>query len=170
MRKAFVQCICSWLQSIACPNHNNGYLYTPRRKAGCLLLLQSDNVTTQSYTTLERSFHHSYSQNRTTQKIRKIIDTTQTSLTNWSLYTPLAWVRSSVAVGTAASQLLSKNFEVCSSKNIHVFMRHKHLMFNTLETQYALCQYWYMKIEQFSSLNMKDPRNILATFIQSSIA
>ncbi len=25
----------------------------------------------------------------------------------------------------------------CSSKNIHVFMRHKHLMFNTLETQYC---------------------------------
>jgi hypothetical protein len=39
---------------IACPNHNNGSVYTPRRKAGCLLLLQSYNVTTQSFTTLEQ--------------------------------------------------------------------------------------------------------------------
>jgi hypothetical protein len=40
-------------KSIACPTHN-GSLYTPRRKAGCLLLLQSDDVTSQSYTTLEQ--------------------------------------------------------------------------------------------------------------------
>ncbi len=36
------------------------------------------------------------------------------------------------------SHLLLKNFEVCSSKDIHVFMGHKNLMFNTLKTQYVL--------------------------------
>ncbi len=113
-------------KSIACPNHNNGSTYTPRRKAGCLLLLQSDDVTS-------KAILHCNSEN-------------------------------------FPSQLLSKNFEVCSSNDIHIFMRHKHLMFNTLEMQYVLCQYQYMKIEQFSSLDMKGPRNILATTFQGSIA
>ncbi len=41
--------------------------------------------------------------------------------------------------------------------DIHTFMEHKNLMFNTLKTQYMLRQYWYMKIEQFSSLDVKGP-------------
>ncbi len=67
-------------KSIACPNHNNGSAYTPRRKAGCLLLLQSDDFTSKA-------------------------------ILYWnSEYFP--------------SQLLSKNVEVCSSNDIHIFMRH----------------------------------------------
>ncbi len=53
-RKHLYNAFAHGCKGIACPNHNNGSLYTPRRKAGCLLLLQSDNVTTQSYTTLEQ--------------------------------------------------------------------------------------------------------------------
>ncbi len=41
-------------------------------------------------------------------------------------------------------------------------MEHKNLMLNTLEMQYELRQYWYRKIEQFSSLDVKGPRNILS--------
>jgi hypothetical protein len=37
------------------------------------------------------------------------------------------------------------------------FMEHKNLMFNTLKTQYVLRWYWYMKIEQFSSLDVIKP-------------
>ncbi len=53
-RKHLYNAFAHGCKSIACPNHNNGSAYTPRRKAGCLLLLQSDNVTKQSYTTLEQ--------------------------------------------------------------------------------------------------------------------
>ncbi len=46
---------CLWLSA--------RHVYHPRRKAGCLLLLQSDNVTEKIYYigTLN-TFHHSYSQ------------------------------------------------------------------------------------------------------------
>ncbi len=53
-RKHLYNAFAHGCKSIACPNHNNGFAYTPRRKAGCLLLLQSDNVTKQSYTTVEQ--------------------------------------------------------------------------------------------------------------------
>ncbi len=53
-RKHLYNAFAHGCTSIACPNHNNGSVYTPRRKAGCLILLQSDDVTTQSYTTLEQ--------------------------------------------------------------------------------------------------------------------
>jgi hypothetical protein len=93
-RKHLYNAFAHGCKSIACSNYNNGSAYTPRRKAGCLLLLQSDDVTSKA-------------------------------ILYWnSEYFP--------------SQLLSKNVEVCSSKDIHVFMRHKHLMFNTLEMQYVL--------------------------------
>ncbi len=49
-------------------------------------------------------------------------------------------------------------------------MEHNNLMVTTLKTQYVLHQYWYMKIEQFSPLDVKGPHNILATTIQGSIA
>ncbi len=49
-------------------------------------------------------------------------------------------------------------------------MEDKNLMVNTLKMQYVLHWNWYMKIEQFSSLDVKGPRNILATTIQGSIA
>jgi hypothetical protein len=41
--------------------------------------------------------------------------------------------------------------------DIHLFMEHKNLMFNTLKTQYVLQWYWYIKIEQFSSLDVIEP-------------
>jgi hypothetical protein len=41
--------------------------------------------------------------------------------------------------------------------DIHVFMEHKNLMFNTLKTQYVFRWYWYMNIEQFSSLDVIGP-------------
>ncbi len=46
--------------------------------------------------------------------------------------------------------------------NIHVFMDHKNLMFDTLKTQRVLC--WCTKIEEFSPMlhYIKGPRNILA--------
>ncbi len=46
--------------------------------------------------------------------------------------------------------------------NIHVFMGHKNLMFNTLKTQHVLR--WYTKIEEFSPMlhYIKGPRNIQA--------
>jgi hypothetical protein len=46
--------------------------------------------------------------------------------------------------------------------NIHVFMDHKNLMFNTLRTQHVLS--WHTKIEEFSPIlqYIKGPRNILA--------
>ncbi len=44
--------------------------------------------------------------------------------------------------------------------DIHVFMDHKNLMFNTLKTQHVLC--WHTKIEEFSPVLLEGPRNILA--------
>ncbi len=46
--------------------------------------------------------------------------------------------------------------------DIHVFMDHKNLMFDTLKTQFMLC--WRTKIEEFSPILhcIKGPRNILA--------
>jgi hypothetical protein len=46
--------------------------------------------------------------------------------------------------------------------DIHVFMDHKNLTFDTLKTQHLLC--WCTKIEQFSLIlhYIEDPRNILA--------
>ena len=41
--------------------------------------------------------------------------------------------------------------------DIHVFMEHENLMFNTLKMQYVLQWYWYTKIEQFSSLDVIGP-------------
>ncbi len=61
-----------------------------------------------------------------------------------------------------------KEFEVYSSKDIHIFTEHENLMFNGLKTQCVLR--WHTKIEQFSSLNVIGPHNILATTIQGSIA
>ena len=63
--------------SIACPDHNKWFgihtnasdfqlgrhLYYPRRKAGCLLLLQADNVIAKIFYIGKRNtFHHSYYQ------------------------------------------------------------------------------------------------------------
>ena len=45
-------------------------------------------------------------------------------------------------------------------KDIHVFTQHKNLMLDTLKMQFMLC--WHMKIEQFSSLDVIGPHNILA--------
>ncbi len=106
-RKHLYNAFAHGCNSIAFPNHNKMVqhthqrlwlsvrnVYHPRRKAGCLLLLQSDNVIAKVYCIRTvNTFHHSYSQ---------------------------------------------KIFEACSSKNIHVFMGHKNLMFNTLEVQYVL--------------------------------
>jgi hypothetical protein len=50
---------------------------------------------------------------------------------------------------------LKKYFEVCSSKDIHVFTEHKNLMFVTLKTQCMLR--WQTKIEQFSPLDVIGP-------------
>jgi hypothetical protein len=46
--------------------------------------------------------------------------------------------------------------------NIHVFLDHKNLTFNTLKTQRVLC--WHTKIEEFSPMPhyIEGPRNILA--------
>jgi hypothetical protein len=46
--------------------------------------------------------------------------------------------------------------------NIHVFMDHKNLMFDTLKTQHVLC--WRTKIEEFSPMlhYIEGPHNILA--------
>ncbi len=50
---------------------------------------------------------------------------------------------------------LKEFIEVYSSKDIHVFMEHKNLMFDTLKTQCVLC--WNTKIEQFSPLDVIGP-------------
>ncbi len=80
------------------------HVYHPRRKAGCLLLLQSDNVTAKLYYigTL-KSFHHSYSQTI----LRYALQRTFMFLRNIKIWCPI---------------------------------------FS-----------WYMKIEQFSSLNERGP-------------
>jgi hypothetical protein len=46
--------------------------------------------------------------------------------------------------------------------DIHVFMDHKNLMFDTLKTQRVLC--WHAKIEEFSPIlhYIEGPHNILA--------
>jgi hypothetical protein len=46
--------------------------------------------------------------------------------------------------------------------DIHVFMDHKNLTFDTLKMQCMLC--WHTKIEEFSPMlhYIKDPRNVLA--------
>jgi hypothetical protein len=48
------------------------------------------------------------------------------------------------------------------SANIHVFMDHKNLMFDTLKTQRVLC--WHTKIEEFSPMlhYIESPHNIVA--------
>ncbi len=40
-------------------------------------------------------------------------------------------------------------------KDIYIFMEHKNLMFDTLETQCVLC--WHTKIEQFLPLDVIGP-------------
>jgi hypothetical protein len=82
-------------KSIACPDHNKWFsihtkclqlsarhVYHPRRKAGCLLLLQSDNVIAKLYCIgTVNTFNHSYSQ----RILRYALQTTFTFL--WDIKT-----------------------------------------------------------------------------------
>ncbi len=62
-RKHLYNAFAHGCKSIACPNHNNGSVYTPRREAGCLLLLQSEMSQCKALLHWNsESFHHSYSQ------------------------------------------------------------------------------------------------------------
>jgi hypothetical protein len=53
------------------------------------------------------------------------------------------------------------------SAGIHIFTEHKNLMFDILKTQCVLC--WCTKIEQFLSLNVIGPCNILGRHIHSRL-